>query len=79
MLINDFEKIFGKPASEMDEGEFKMAVQGAFYLLAKRLDDLNGKAKSIPWLQRLAWAATVVIPAIICWLIYLTKSFFGMR
>lgn len=76
--MSDFEIIFGKPASEMDEGEFKMAVQSSFHALFERLDNINGKTACIPRHDKLIWVGTGITPFLLAWLIYLTKKLFGV-
>lgn len=75
----DFEQVYGKPFDEMKRSEKDSAIMSQLYYLRQDLAALNGKTKSIPILERAAWAGGVSVPAIIGWLIYLTKCFFGMK
>ncbi len=62
----DFEKMYGKPYDKMNRKEKDIALFNMLYQACKR-------TKSIPWLERMAWAATVIIPTIIGLLIWLIK------
>jgi len=75
----DFEDVYGKSFEKMTRNERDSAVMSQLYYLRRDLKLLNGKTKSIPWLEKMGWAGAVTIPAIIGWLIYLTKCFFGMK
>ncbi len=45
--MSKFEDVYGTPADEMNDGEFRIAVIGLLDGIIKRLDITNGKVKSI--------------------------------
>ena len=73
----DFEEIYGKPLGDMDSGEKEIALFSYLERIDNHLERLNGKTKSIPRMEKLTWAGTVIIPFVIAWLSYLTKTMWG--
>ena len=73
----DFEEIYGKPLGDMDAGEKEIALFSYLERIDNHLEHLNGKTKSIPRMEKLTWAGTVIIPFVIAWLSYLTKTMWG--
>ena len=72
-----FEKIYGKKFTDMDTGEKELVIVSSLERIETQLERLNGKTKSIPRVEKLTWAGAVVMPLILGWLAWLTKSFFG--
>ncbi len=62
----DFEKMYGLPYDKMTRKQKEIAMFNMLYQACRR-------TKSIPWLERMAWAALVVIPTIMGLLIWLIK------
>lgn len=57
----DFEKRFGKPAKDMDEGEWRMA-------LTSLLSEVCSKTKPVPKLEKMFYALVVIAPFLLGWL-----------
>lgn len=72
-----FEKIYGKKFTDMDAGEKELVIVSSLERIETQLERLNGKTKSIGRIDKLTWAGTFIIPAIIAWLSYVTKTVFG--
>jgi len=77
----DFSEIYGKPADEMTEGEFKIAVIGFLHGIDEHLKELNGRTKCIP---RHEWYFKIIgiisgtgLTAFIGWLVYNLLRYIG--
>ena len=70
----NFEEIYGKSLSEMDAGEKEIALFSYLERIDIHLEELNGKTKSVPWLER---TTAILFPLLIAWMSWLTKCFFG--
>ena len=72
-----FRDIYGKELKDMDAGEKEMAMFAYLERIDNHLETLNSKTKSIPRIDKLTWAGTIIIPALVAWLSWLTKSLLG--
>jgi len=72
-----FEDIYGKPLNKMTKGEKEMVMFSYLERIDNHLEILNGKTECIPKIKKTVWAGTILIPALITWLCWLTKTFFG--
>ena len=74
----DLKLIYGKEPEDMTEGEFKMVVLSTMHGMNCRLDKINGKVKDIPWMKWTLRVLWVIAPALITWLVWLTRCSVGV-
>jgi len=75
--VGKFEDRFGKKFADMDPGEKELVVFSSLERIEDQLEILNGKTKVIGRLEKLVYAGTLIVPAIIAWLSYVSKTLFG--
>jgi len=73
----DFKDAYGHEFDEMNRKEKDMAIMSQLYYLRREVGVINGKTRPVPRLEKLTWAGAAIIPALIAWLAWLTKSWFG--
>ena len=66
----NFRDIYGKDFKEL-------VIVSSLERIETHLERLNGKTKRIDRIDKLTWAGTIIMPLLIGWLSWLTKSLLG--
>jgi len=72
-----FQDIYGKKFTDMDSGEKELVIVSSLERIETHLEHLNGKTQHIDRIDKLTWAGTIVMPLLIGWIAWLTKSLLG--